>query len=480
MVHQPTADSLSSAPSLAKRLLVVAAVATLAAGGTTGYTMWRSRQPDANAVAAAAAATASQLTTVTALGRLEPKGEVIKVSASGSAEGNRIDRLLVKEGDTVKTGQAIAILDSRDRLSAALDQAQEQVRVAQANLAKVKAGAKNGEIQAQKATIGRLEADRSNEIAAQQAIVARTEVDRSTEITAQQATIARLRAEKQGEIQTQQATIARQRAELRNATSEEQRHSQLYQEGAISASTSDSKKLATETAKQQLNEGKAKLNQIQQSRQQQINEAQAKLNQIQQSRQQQINEAQAKLSQTQESRQQQINEAAANLDRIAEVRPVDVQAASAEVSSAQAAAKGPKANLALAYIRSPRDAQVLKIHAYPGEKVGNEGIVELGQTREMLAIAEIYQSDVDKVRIGQSAKITSDSFKGELQGTVEHIGLQVQRQNIINTDPSANIDSRIVEVKVRLDAVSSRKVAGLTNLQVKVAIGEIKHQSDSP
>jgi len=180
MVHQPTADSLSSAPSLAKRLLVVAAVATLAAGGTTGYTMWRSRQPDANAVAAAAAATASQLTTVTALGRLEPKGEVIKVSASGSAEGNRIDRLLVKEGDTVKTGQAIAILDSRDRLSAALDQAQEQVRVAQANLAKVKAGAKNGEIQAQKATIGRLEADRSNEIAAQQAIVARTEVDRRT------------------------------------------------------------------------------------------------------------------------------------------------------------------------------------------------------------------------------------------------------------------------------------------------------------
>jgi hypothetical protein len=55
----------------------------------------------------------------------------------------------------VKTPQAIAILDSRDRLWAALDQVQEQVRVAEANLAKVKAGAKNGEIQAQKATIAR-------------------------------------------------------------------------------------------------------------------------------------------------------------------------------------------------------------------------------------------------------------------------------------------------------------------------------------
>ena len=453
MVDRSTAKSLSSTPPLVKQLILVATVASLAAGGSTGYTVWRSRQPDPNAVAAAAAVTASQLTTVTALGRLEPKGEVIKISASGSAEGNRIAQLLVKEGDRVKTGQAIAILDSRDRLSAAFEQAQEQVRVAQANLAKVTTGAKNGEIQAQKATIGRLEADRTNEIAAQQAIVARTEVDRSTEITAQQATIARLRAEQQGEIQTQKAVIARQNAELRNAKSEDRRYSQLYQQGAISASTSDSKNLATETAQQQLNEGKAKLNQIQQSRQQQINEAQAKLGQIQ------------------ESRKQQINEAVANLDRISEIRPVDVRSASAEVSSAQAAAKQAKANLALAYIRSPRDAQVLKIHTYPGEKVGNDGIVELGQTREMIAVAEIYQSDVDKVRIGQPAKISGDSFEGELQGKVEHIGLQVQRQNIINTEPSANIDARIVEVKVRLDAISSRKVAGLTNLQVKVAIG---------
>ncbi|MEG3984007.1 biotin/lipoyl-binding protein [Microcoleus sp. T3B2] len=474
MVHQPTADGLSSTPSLVKQLLVVAAVATLGAAGTTGYTIWRSRIPDPNAVAAAAAVTASQLKTVTALGRLEPRGEVIKVSASGAAEGNRIDRLLVKEGDRVKTGQAIAILDSRDRLSAALDQAQEQVRVAEANLAKVKAGAKNGEIQAQKATIARIRADRSNEITAQQAIVARLEIDRSTEMAAQQATIARLRAEQQGEIQTQQATIARLQAELRNAISEDRRYSQLYEQGAISASTSDSKSLAAETTQQQLNEGKAKLNQIQESRQQQINEAQAKLNQIQQSRQQQINEAQAKLSQVEQSRYQQIDEAKANLDRIAEVRPVDIAAAAAEVSSAASAAKQAKANRDLAYIRAPRDAQVLKIHTHPGERVGNDGIVELGQTREMLAVAEIYESDVDKVRLGQTAKITSDALIGELRGTVEYIGLQVQRQNIVNTDPSANIDSRIVEVKVRLDEASSQKVAGLTNLQVKVAIGEIK------
>jgi len=304
MVHRATGDGLSSSPSLVKQLLVVAAVATLAAGGT-GYRLWRSRIPDPNAVAAAAAVAASQLTGVTALGRLEPRGEVIKVSASGAAEGNRIDRLLVKEGDRVKTGQVIAILDSRDRQQAALDQAQEQVRVAEANLAKVKAGQKRRNSSPESHHCPQSSADRSNEITAQQAIVARREIDRSTEIAAQQATIARIRAQQQGEIQTQQATIARLQAELRNAISEDQRYWQLYEQGAISASTSDSKSLAAETAQQQVNEGKAKLNQIRQSGQQQINEAQAKLNQIQKSGQQQINEAPAKLSQVEQSRHQQ-------------------------------------------------------------------------------------------------------------------------------------------------------------------------------
>lgn len=93
--------------------------------------------------------------------------------------------------------------------------------------------------------------------------------------------------------------------------------------------------------------------------------------------------------------------------------------------------------------------------------MGNDSIVELGQTRQMLTVGEIYKSDVDKVRLKQTAKITSDASIGQLRGTVEHIDLQVQRQNIVNTNPSANIDSRIVEVN-------------LTNLQVKVAIGEIK------
>jgi HlyD family secretion protein len=55
-------------------------------------------------------------------------------------------------------------------------------------------------------------------------------------------------------------------------------------------------------------------------------------------------------------------------------------------------------------------------------------------------------------------------------GTVEQVGYKVLRQDIVNSDPSANIDGRIVEVKIRLDADSSSKAARLTNQQVKVVI----------
>ena len=340
-----------------------------------------------------------EIKTVSALGRLEPSGEIIQISVSSAAEGNRIEELLVREGEEIEKGQVIAILDSRDRTEAALRQAESRVRVTQAKLAQVKAGAKTGEIEAQKAAIARIEAERSNDIAAQTAMVSRME------------------------------------AELRNAQVEYQRYQQLYDQGAISASEKDNKELILATAKEQLAEAKANLSRISTAQQQQIAEAKATLN------------------------------------KIAEVRPVDVEVAAAEVREAQAAVATAKAERDRAYIKSPQVGTVIKILTRPGEVVSNnEGIVRIGQISQMYAVAEVYESDIGKIKIGQKATVTSSAISGELTGTVERIGLEVERQEVVNTDPTANIDAKVVEVKVKLDRESSQKVAGLTNLLVNVKI----------
>jgi HlyD family secretion protein len=336
---------------------------------------------------------------VVALGRLEPEAEVIQLSAPNPVEASRVAQLLVSQGDRVKPGQVIAILDARDRLQHELKQAKEQVSVAQAKLAQVKAGAKSGEIQAQKATIDRFQAEQA------------------------------------GELSAQGATVARWQSEVRNARAQHNRFQQLHRAGAISTSDLEAKRLALETSQAQLNEAIAIRNR------------------------------------TISSLQAQLSEATATLNQIVEVRPVDVQAAQTEVNTAIAAMQRAEADLQRAYVRAPIAGQIFKIHTRSGEKIDEEkGIVELGQTNQMVVAAEVYQTDISKVQVGQQAVITSQVFPGELRGTVSQIGLQVNQQEVFSNQPGENLDRRVIEVKIRLTPKDSKRVASFTNLQVQTAI----------
>jgi len=409
--------------------------------------------------------------TVTALGKLAPQGEIIKLSAPTSNEGVKIAKLLVEEGATVKAGQLIAILDSQGRLQAAVNEARAKVSVAQASLVKVKAGAKQGEINAQQATIGRLQAEQGTGIEAQQATLARVVAETTTQIEAQKATIARVVAETATQIEAQTGAIAEAQAGLINAQSEDRRYATLAQQGAVSASSGDSKRLTLQTVQQKVNQAQANLRRIESSGKQQLAEAQANLRRIQTSGQQQINEAKANLRKIATSTQQQIKESQFTLNKIAEVRPVDVMSAEVDIKSAIASQKRAEENLTQAYIKSPQDGQILEIFARPGEVVGTNGIADIGKTSQMYGVVEVYQSDVNKIRVGQKVKITSNSLPDELQGKIDRVGIRVKRQNVINADPSSNIDDRIVEVHVALAPESSHKAAKFTNLQIQAVIG---------
>ena len=96
----------------------------------------------------------------------------------------------------------------------------------------------------------------------------------------------------------------------------------------------------------------------------------------------------------------------------------------------------------------------------------------MGQTSQMVAVAEVYESDVRKLKVGQSATITSESgaFSQNLRGTVSSIGLQIGKQDVLNTDPAADSDSRVVEVKIAIDPTDSTTVSGLTNSKISVKI----------
>lgn len=259
---------------------------------------------------------------------------------------------------------------------------------------------------------------------------------RRGEIAARQATVRSLEAELSGEIAAQQATITRLEATLQNAQAEYNRNQVLEREGAISASQLDSRRLTLRTAEAELQE------------------------------------AQAVLRRTQITLQARIAEASATVEQVAEVRPTDIAVAQAEVEGAIATVDRLRSDLELTYIRAPKPGQILRIHTRAGEVVGDSGIVELGQTDQMMVVAEVYESDIVKIRVGQTATITSpnNAFVDNLTGTVDRIGLQVAKRDILDTDPTAATDARVIEVHIRLNSAASQQVSGLTNLQVNVAV----------
>ncbi|MEO0985003.1 MAG: efflux RND transporter periplasmic adaptor subunit [Cyanobacteria bacterium J06639_14] len=162
-----------------------------------------------------------------------------------------------------------------------------------------------------------------------------------------------------------------------------------------------------------------------------------------------------------------------NAEALVEVQMADMRLAQAQVnvdSAAQNLALA-EAQLAQTIIRAPSAGQILKLYAEPGEAVTTSNpILALGNTDQMYIVAEVDETGIGDVALGQKATITSrnGAFDQELTGTVEEIGLQIFKNDVLDDDPAANADARVVEVRIRVD--QSEVIASLTNLQVDVAI----------
>jgi HlyD family secretion protein len=298
---------------------------------------------------------------ITCLGRISPDGDVIRLSArSISGQPSLVSELLVKEGDLIKRGQVVAVLNSRDQLEASWRASEARVQVAQRRLAQVNAGVKPAELTAQEAEIARLE------------------------------------------------------SELNTAQTEYKRYQALEKAAVISGAEYDQKKLEVD-AKTQL-----------------------------------------------------LRQARERLKSLAEIRAVDVALADAEVTSATMMARLARTEYEQTQIRAPIDGRVVEIHTWPGEEIKPEGIIELAKIDPMYVVAEVTDRDILRVRVGQKASVSSEALGAPVGGVVERIGTKVAKNDVLNVDPVAMSDSRVVETWIRLD--SPERAAGLIHNQVTVRI----------
>jgi HlyD family secretion protein len=358
-----TADELTTTPERtseagSRRWRRVAAGVALVAVAAVAVVAWRNRSVPAPNVAATPV-----VLNVHSLGYLEPKSEVIRLAAPSTMEQTRVERLLVAEGDSVHAGDVLAVLDNYQRRSAAVAEAEARVEVEQAKLEQIKAGAKPGDLAAQKAMVSR-----ANSV-------------------------------------------------LNESLSDLKRSERLVGRNAAPAAELDDAKLKVESARDDL------------------------------------------------------KHAESTLESLSEVRAVDVNQQERQIAAAQASLGMARAELTMTEVRAPIDGRILKICVRPGERIGDDGILEIGDTSEMYAVAEVYEADLPRVRLGQPAAVKLFTGAGEkMQGEVAEIGMIVAKKDVLANDPVADTDARVVEVRVRLKPEDARVVERLSNARVEVTI----------
>lgn len=149
----------------------------------------------------------------------------------------------------------------------------------------------------------------------------------------------------------------------------------------------------------------------------------------------------------------------------------DVLVASKTLESARAELDYARQALGKAQVRAPMTGVVLDIHARPGERPGASGVMSLANIDEMTVEVEVFQAQIGRVSLGDPVEVVADVLSTRLTGVVSRIGLEVGRQSIIDGDPAANTDARVVTVVVRLDPESSALARSYTNLQVVARLG---------
>jgi HlyD family secretion protein len=152
-----------------------------------------------------------------------------------------------------------------------------------------------------------------------------------------------------------------------------------------------------------------------------------------------------------------------------QVPDADVRMAEVDLAAAKSNEKRARHDFEASTIYAPADGGILKINAHEGEEVGQQGLLDIGRTKSMFVIAEVYETDISRVRVGQHATISGDLLgTTTLTGVVERIADNVKDATVMPGDTVTFSDKRVVETVIRLDR--SELAASLIGGRVIVVI----------
>lgn len=162
--------------------------------------------------------------------------------------------------------------------------------------------------------------------------------------------------------------------------------------------------------------------------------------------------------------------AEADLASLLSPRAEDIAIAEAERDAAKAGLALARAERDQARLLAPIAGRVLRIHAREGETVAEDGVLDLADLGALDIVAEVFETDLPRVREGARATVVVPGEGQRFGATVREVGWMVRRSAVVSPDPVAAVDSRIVEVRLALDSDGVAALARRSNMQVQVRI----------
>jgi membrane fusion protein YbhG len=284
----------------------------------------------------------------------------------------RVDARLVDEGDTVKRGEIVARLDNTE-LAQEASLRKAEVQAAQAALAELEAGS------------------RPEEIAQAQAAA-----------TQAKAHLEELKAgSRPQEVAAAEAAKRSAAADAKRLEEDFERYSGLYQKQLVSTQQYDVARTAAQMAQARQREATEQLDMVKEG-----------------PRKEEIEQARAAYAQA-EQRYALVKKGP---------RREDIEQARARLEQARQSLAVAETRLGYATLVSPMNGVVLSKSIEPGEYVSaGTPIVTVGDLENVWLRAYVNETDLGRVKLGQSVRVTTDSYPGKsYQGQVSFISSQAE------------------------------------------------------
>ncbi len=412
------------------------------------------------------------------------KGEIVSsISATGqlvaftsvdvkSKAGGEVTKLLVQEGQRVKKGDVIALIDPRDT-RASFEQAQADVVSAEARVNSATTNAslerENSITSVRDAEIAvataKIRLQRAEENAKAQPGLSGAELNSArAALATQQAAMRELelvtipQARKDAEV-----ALERTRVDFETADADYSRQRDLLAKGFVSQSVVDRASAALESAKAAYQSAQvrsrnldAQLGAQLDTQRQRLKDAEAGLQRAQ------ANQGQVPISQRNlDEARQAVEQAKVALERARDaksqvkVREADVAAARASTVRSKVAMSNAKVQLESTEVVAPRDGVVTTKYLEegtiipPGTSTFSQGtsLVQISDITRMFVECQVDEADIAQVRVGQNARVILEAYPGRtLVGKVDRV------------NPAAVTANNITAIKVRVEVISQKGV----------------------